>query len=79
MKVADLLFQVLTNEQKPSGDLSQDGKDLSVQGTHKSIKYFALYFMSVFHLEMSYSSLIGRFPGNEGGGVPTSIGVHIFM
>ena len=35
--------------------------------------------MSVFHLEMSDSSLIGQFPGNEGGGAPASIGVHIFM
>jgi hypothetical protein len=35
--------------------------------------------MSVLHLEMSDSSSIGRFPGNEGGGAPASIGVHIFM
>ncbi len=35
--------------------------------------------MSVFHLEMSDLSSIGRFPGKEGGGVPASIGVHIFM
>ena len=35
--------------------------------------------MSLFHLEMDDSSLVGRFPGNFGGGAPANIGVHIFF
>jgi hypothetical protein len=35
--------------------------------------------MSVIHLEIRYSSLIGQIPGNLAGGAPASIGVHIFM
>ena len=34
--------------------------------------------MSLFHLEMDDSSLVGQFPGNLGGGAPANIGVHIF-
>jgi hypothetical protein len=35
--------------------------------------------MFLFHLEMDDSSLVGRFPGNYGGGAPANIGIHIFI
>ncbi len=35
--------------------------------------------MSLFHLEMDNSSLVGQFTGNFGGGAPANIGIHIFI
>jgi hypothetical protein len=35
--------------------------------------------MSLFHLEIDHSSLVGQLPGNFGGGNPANIGVHIFI
>ncbi len=35
--------------------------------------------MFLFHLEIDDSSLVGRLPGNFGGGAPVNIGVHIFI
>jgi hypothetical protein len=40
MKVADVLFNSLIREQNPLVDLSKQGEESSIQGTHKSIRYF---------------------------------------